>query len=67
MDKNKLGKAKLTLSYDEDVDVLYVSFGEPKAAISVEVNDGELIRIDPYTDDIVGVTIMDFKQRYIHP
>ena len=55
---------KTFTDYDEDVDILYISFDKPKIAITIEGNDGELIRIDPYTKEIVGVTIIDFKQRY---
>ena len=56
---------KTFTDYDEDADMLYISFDKPKIAITIEGNDGELIRIDPYTKEIVGVTIIDFKQRYI--
>ena len=56
---------KTFTDYDEDADILYISFDKPKIAITIEGNDGELIRIDPYTKEIVGVTIIDFKQRYI--
>ena len=54
------------INYDSGADVLYVSFGKPKAAICVEVNDGDLVRVDVYTDKIVGITILDFKKRYAH-
>jgi uncharacterized protein YuzE len=50
--------------YDKDVDILYISFGNPKKAICHELEDGELIRLDPFTDEIVGITIMDLEERY---
>jgi len=56
---------KTFTDYDEDADMLYISFDKPKIAVTIDGNDGELIRIDPYTKEIVGVTIIDFKQRYI--
>lgn len=60
-----MSKQALNIDYDSTADVLYVSFGKPKAAICVEINDGDLVRVDAYTDKIVGVTIIDFKKRYI--
>lgn len=61
----KISKQAFNINYDSGADVLYVSFGKPKAAICVEVNDGDLVRVDAYTDKVVGVTIIDFKKRYI--
>lgn len=63
----KVSKQALNIDYDSTADVLYVSFGKPKPAICVEVNEGDLVRVDAYTDKIVGVTIIDFKKRYIDP
>ena len=65
MDEDKMKDLSLDISYDEDVDILYVSFGKPKAAISMELKSGAFVRLDPFTDEIVGVTILDFKERYM--
>ncbi|MBI4176239.1 MAG: DUF2283 domain-containing protein [Candidatus Aenigmarchaeota archaeon] len=47
---------KITFDYDREADVLCLSFGEPKEAITEEVgNIG--VRIDEKTKGIVGVTI----------
>ena len=51
------------IDYDDSADVLYISFGNPRPGIAVEVNDGDLVRVDPYTDEIVGITLLDFKER----
>lgn len=61
----KIGKQTLNIDYDSTADILYVSFGKPKPAICVEVNDGDLVRVDAYTDKVVGITIIDFKKRYM--
>jgi len=53
------------ITYDDISDVLYISFGHPKPGIAKEITDGDFVRIDPYTDQIVGITIMDFKVRYM--
>jgi len=50
---------KITLDYDEEADVLYFTFGEPKDALTEEMgNIG--VRVDPATKEIVGLTIIDF-------
>jgi len=53
------------ITYDDISDILYISFGHPKPGIAKEITDGDFVRIDPYTDQIVGITIMDFKVRYM--
>ena len=52
------------ISYDKISDVLYISFGNPQPGLSDETDDGNLVRIDPYTGEIVGITILDFKEHY---
>jgi uncharacterized protein YuzE len=56
---------KILISYDEGVDVLYISFGKSRPGIARETDDGSLIRFDPYTDEVVGITIMNFKEKYM--
>ncbi|MBU1183838.1 MAG: DUF2283 domain-containing protein [Proteobacteria bacterium] len=56
---------KFDVDYDDYADVLYISFGKPKEGIVCEVAEGDLVRVDPYTDKIVGITILDFKNRYL--
>lgn len=53
------------ISYDSKSDVLYISCGKPRPGIAVEVKTGDLVRIDPYTDEIVGITIIDFREKYM--
>ena len=58
----------LTVYYDEHADVLYLSRGEPKAAISDEIDEGILLRRDPRTRAVVGLTIIDFRTAFLkHP
>lgn len=53
---------KITLSYDSDNDILDIIIGESaREAISVESEDEVFLRLDPDTKDIVGVTILGFK------
>jgi len=62
MEKIAISLEKIDLDYDEEADVLYMSFGKPREAKdSVEVEDGVIYRISD--NEIVGITITDFKAR----
>ncbi|MEA3295538.1 MAG: DUF2283 domain-containing protein [Patescibacteria group bacterium] len=65
MGEKIVNKLDLQVCYDEHVDVLYVSFGDSRPSISTEANDGNLVRLDLYTNEITGITIIDFKNRYM--
>ena len=52
------------LFYDAEGDVLYLSIGEPRPAISQEVGDDVLLRIDPNTGEIVGMTVLNLSSRF---
>lgn len=59
-----MAKEPLNLFYDRKGDVLYISLGSPKEAISKEVNDDILVRVQPDTEKIVGFTILNFAERF---
>lgn len=61
MDKPQLNE--MNLSFDPKADVLYCSFGEPREALSVEMDDGVVLRLNPDTDEVVGFTVVDFLKR----
>jgi uncharacterized protein YuzE len=64
MEKVAISLEKIDLDYDEEADVLYLSFGKPRQAQdSVEVEDGIIYRIAD--NEIVGITITNFKARTI--
>jgi len=50
---------KITIDYDKEADVLYVSFGDPEKAITKE-HDNIGIRISEESKEIVGFTIIGF-------
>jgi len=56
----------LSISYDDSSDVLYLSVGEPRAAITQEDDEGVLIRKDPATEEVVGVTILAYGRHFRH-
>jgi len=62
MEKVSINLEKIDLDYDEEADMLYISFGKPREAKdSVEVEDGIIYRIAD--NEVVGITITDFKTR----
>ncbi len=53
----------MQLAYDREADVLYLSVGEPRAAVSREVGDDILLRLDPETGEVIGLTILNLSTR----
>lgn len=52
------------IDYDEEADILYVSFGKPKKAVGIEMGNGNVVRVDPFNASVTGITIIDFNYRY---
>ncbi|MBX3066807.1 MAG: DUF2283 domain-containing protein [Anaerolineae bacterium] len=59
MDKEHL----MQVAYDKEADVLYLSVGDPRPAVSREIGDDVLLRLDPDTGQIVGMTILNLSDR----
>jgi uncharacterized protein YuzE len=57
------GRPALNWEYDEDADVLYISIGEPRPALGTDIGEGVIVRYDETKKEIVGVTIIGFKER----
>ncbi|MDX2076812.1 MAG: DUF2283 domain-containing protein [bacterium] len=57
MEKNDV----MQLSYDTDADILYLSIGNPRPAISREVGNDVILRLDPNTGDVIGLTILNLS------
>jgi uncharacterized protein YuzE len=53
-----------TMFYDREGDVLYLTVGQPQEAVSREMGNDVLLRVDPGTDKIVGLTILNFASRF---
>lgn len=56
-------KEQLDWDYDGEADVLYLSFGEPREAIGLDIGSGVTVRYDEEEDEIVGLTIMGIKDK----
>ncbi len=55
---------KLIFSFDKEGDVLDISIGKPKKAISEEIKEDVFIRKNPKTKEIVGFMILNFEKRF---
>ena len=61
-DMLRLHARKTWIDYDEEADVLYMSFRKPQRADStIEINEDILLRKDG--NEIVGITIMNASTR----
>jgi uncharacterized protein YuzE len=54
---------KVNSFFDKEADVLYISFGEPVFSEVLENGSDTLIRFDPETFEITGVTILNFSDK----
>jgi len=54
----KRTKEALDWDYDGEADVLYLSFGEPRAAVGVDIGEGVVLRYDEEKGEVVGLTIL---------
>ncbi len=57
---------RLKFFFDKKGDVLDIAIGKPEKAISRELNNDIVVRIDPKTKEIVGFTILNFEKRFEH-
>ena len=62
MDQDKV----MQLAYDQHADVLYLSVGTPRPAISREMGDDVLLRVDAETGEIIGLTILNLSTRDVY-
>ena len=55
---------QLTVSYDKDADVLYITEGNPRETIGEMMDNGIIVRRDPKTKQVIGFTIVDFTEHF---
>jgi len=55
---------KINLYFDEEGDVLDITFGKRRKAVAKELKNDIAIMIDPKTGEIVGITILNFVRRF---
>lgn len=55
----------LTWDYDEEADVLYLSVGEPRPAVGVDIGDGLVLRFDEVRGEVAGLTVIGLRDRVL--
>jgi len=53
---------KMIFYYDKEGDLLDISVGKPKKAISTEISDDFFVRKDVKTGKIIGFSILNFEK-----
>jgi uncharacterized protein YuzE len=54
---------KMKFFFDKEGDILDISLGEPEEAISREIEDDIVVRINA-KNEIVGLTVLNFEKRF---
>jgi uncharacterized protein YuzE len=57
--------ASLSWDYDEEADVLYLSVGEPRPAVGVDIGEGVILRYDEAKKEVVGLTFIGLRARLV--
>jgi uncharacterized protein YuzE len=58
-------KENLNWDYDEEADSLYISIGEPRKALGVDIGEGANVRYVEETREVVGLTLIGVKERLL--
>lgn len=57
--------AEVLWDYDEEADVLYLSVGDPRPAVGVDIGEGVVARYDEKNKEVVGVTLIGLRARLL--
>ena len=57
--------AVITGDYNAEADVLYLSIGDPKPAVGVDVGDGVILLYDEAHKEVVGITFIGLRERLL--
>ena len=57
---------ELKFFFDKEGDSLDIAIGEPEKAISKEIGNDIVMRVEPETGEVVGFTILNFEKRFEH-
>ncbi|MGC2295318.1 MAG: hypothetical protein WA695_01305 [Candidatus Dormiibacterota bacterium] len=58
-----MGEKSPEVIYLEGEDILVLRFGESRPAVTLELGDGLLARIDPETEELVGFDFLNYRER----
>ena len=54
----------ISIEYDKEEDILYVYFSKNRPAVTIELEDDTLLRIDPKTHELISLEFLFFS-RYL--
>lgn len=57
-------RKKLRYHYDREADVMYFYFDRPRKAKTIELANDFLLRLDPTTEEVVGITVISFSRHF---
>lgn len=57
--------AAINWDYDEEADVLYLSFGEPQPAPGIDIGEGIILRYDEARKELIGLTLIGLRARLL--
>ena len=63
-DKMSNHQNRIKIFYDREVDVLYVTQGNPEYTDYVEYAEDIILRFHPETKELVGFTLIDFSRHF---
>ena len=55
---------KIGFYFDEEGDVLDITFGKPRKAVAKELKNDIAVRVDPKSGEVVGIVILNFMKRF---
>ena len=57
--------SEVNWDYDEEADVLYLSIGEPRPALGIDIGEGVVLRYDEAGREVVGLTLIGLRTRLL--
>ncbi|MGH2535095.1 MAG: DUF2283 domain-containing protein [Thermomicrobiales bacterium] len=51
--------------YDGEADVLYLSVGDPRPAVGIDIGDGLILRFDEVASEVAGLTVIGLRERLL--
>lgn len=57
--------AAITWEYDQEADVLYLSVGDPRPAVGIDIGEGVLVRFDESRKEVVGLTLLGLRAKVL--
>ena len=54
---------KIDWDYDEEADVLYISFGNPQKAVGIDMGEGMILRYSEKMGEVVGLTVYGIRDQ----